>query len=474
MLQSKLGRRIGAAAAAAALLMGGLTTLTAAPAQAAQTPTIVTSPGSWPDAPATGITKTFAVMSSPSWMWQVMSTSYWISAKQITAGVLGTPNAVQVTVSPNTSAASRSGYVDLAGYDSFSNRYVYAGTIQVTQAGSSGLTVSDTSWVNSKPYAATWTTHVQSNTSWKVTTPDWITMTSGSMNGSSNVTFSMTANGSSSARSGTITFTTLTQPVATTTIGVVQQGTSAVGSEVNDIPLAGDWNGNGTDTVGLYRPSNQTFYLRNSNTSGGADITTKYGNPGDIPIVGDWNGNGKTSIGVYRPSNATFYLRNNITTNGAGDIVAQYGVIGDKPVVGDWNGDGKTTIGVYRPSNSTFYLRNSNTGGVGDISSWYGNASLTNVPISGDWNGDGKTSIGLWLPRDPSGATSMFYLSNDNRLAAITTWYGDSTVGHVPVVGDWDGNRTTTLGVWSPLIRTFMLTNNNTGGLSQINFTFNV
>ena len=38
-------------------------------------------------------------------------------------------------------------------------------------------------------------------------------------------------------------------------------------------------------------------------------VALTYGNPNDVPITGDWNGSGKTQIGVYRPSNDTFYLR---------------------------------------------------------------------------------------------------------------------------------------------------------------------
>jgi hypothetical protein len=55
--------------------------------------------------------------------------------------------------------------------------------------------------------------------------------------------------------------------------------------------VVGDWDGNGTTTIGLYRPSTNTYYLRNSNSYGAPDITiASWGAPGDIPVVGDWNG----------------------------------------------------------------------------------------------------------------------------------------------------------------------------------------
>jgi hypothetical protein len=54
-----------------------------------------------------------------------------------------------------------------------------------------------------------------------------------------------------------------------------------------DLVVAGDWNGDGVDTVGVYR--NGVFFLRNSNTSGFADLVFAFGIPGDQPIAGDWD-----------------------------------------------------------------------------------------------------------------------------------------------------------------------------------------
>ena len=57
-------------------------------------------------------------------------------------------------------------------------------------------------------------------------------------------------------------------------------------------PLVGDWDGNGTATVGLFNPATSTFYLKNSHAGGVADVVFGFGpaNTGWIPLVGDWNG----------------------------------------------------------------------------------------------------------------------------------------------------------------------------------------
>ncbi|HEV7395021.1 MAG TPA: carboxypeptidase regulatory-like domain-containing protein, partial [Pyrinomonadaceae bacterium] len=166
-----------------------------------------------------------------------------------------------------------------------------------------------------------------------------------------------------------------------------------------DYPLAGDWNGDGIDTVGIYRDG--VFYLRNSNTTGPADVPPiRFGDPTDQPVVGDWNGDGVDTIGIYR--NGTFYLSNS-NTQGALVFTVTFGNPGDVAIAGDWDGDGIVTIGVFRPSNGLVYLRNSNTTGNSDLDFVFGNAD--DKPVAGDWNGDGIDTIGIYR-------NGTFFLSN--------------------------------------------------------------
>ncbi|MCE7949327.1 MAG: hypothetical protein DYG88_18055, partial [Chloroflexi bacterium CFX4] len=63
------------------------------------------------------------------------------------------------------------------------------------------------------------------------------------------------------------------------------------------------------ETIGIFRPSDSTFYLRNSNTTGPADFSILFGNSSDLPVAGDWNGDGIATIGIYRPSTGEFFLK---------------------------------------------------------------------------------------------------------------------------------------------------------------------
>jgi len=210
------------------------------------------------------------------------------------------------------------------------------------------------------------------------------------------------------------------------------------------------------DTVGVFRPSNGALYLRNTNTTGFANVAINYGLGGDYPVVGDWDGNGTDTIGVYR--NGTFLLRNS-NTLGFANITVAFGAPGDQPIAGDWNNDGVDTIGVYRSSTGTFLLRNTNTPGSADLTFALGNVG--DVGIAGDWNGDGTDTTGVFRP-----SNGVIFLKNTNvtGFADVALNYG--LPGDQPVVGDWDNNGTTTIGIYRNA--RFYLRNSNTNGFANI------
>jgi hypothetical protein len=200
----------------------------------------------------------------------------------------------------------------------------------------------------------------------------------------------------------------------------------------------GDWDGDGERTPGVIRPEEDpafsdrdriplVWYLRNSNDAGPADIVLRFGEATsresfDSPIAGDWDGDGVETIGVVRAERETdsfqWQLRNDNST-GEPDITFRYGSLGgygamapeerrDVPVVGDWDGDGVTTVGVVRedPERGTAHwlLRNEHAGGESDVRFHYGRAD--DRPLVGDWDGDGTETAGVlrdlnrWLLTD--------------------------------------------------------------------------
>ena len=85
-------------------------------------------------------------------------------------------------------------------------------------------------------------------------------------------------------------------------------------------------------TVGLYKPDETKFYLRNAtNAAGAADTTFVYGPSGQelMAVAGDWDGDGKTGVGLYNQATGVWYLRN-ANSSGAADIVFSFGPTGQK------------------------------------------------------------------------------------------------------------------------------------------------
>ncbi len=153
-----------------------------------------------------------------------------------------------------------------------------------------------------------------------------------------------------------------------------------------DRPIAGDFDGDGCDTVSIYRPSEQRFYI--INRLGGdraglpADFSFIFGNPGDKPFVGDFDGNGSDEIGLHRESTGFVYMRHTLTT-GFADTEFFYGDPGDFLVAGDWDGDGVDTPAIYRPSDGNWYLRLSNTQGIADHVIGFGAPNRMFLPLAG-------------------------------------------------------------------------------------------
>jgi hypothetical protein len=203
-----------------------------------------------------------------------------------------------------------------------------------------------------------------------------------------------------------------------------------------EVPVAGDFDGDGIDTIGGYDPATSCFFLRDTNAPGPADQTVCYGPANAIPLIGDWDGDGTDTVGVYRPADGTFLLRNS-NTPGNADIVFQFGGGGPGiiPLKGDWNGDGVDTIGLYIQSTGVIFLRNSNSGGAADVTFTFGAGGPDNLPVTGNFDGVGGDSVGLYI-----NSTGVFFLRNVNASGPADIVYQYGVGGfYTPIMGNWDG-----------------------------------
>ncbi|MBK6312922.1 MAG: hypothetical protein IPF53_01005 [Blastocatellia bacterium] len=212
---------------------------------------------------------------------------------------------------------------------------------------------------------------------------------------------------------------------------IVGLGTSAM------TEIVGDWDGNGSDTIGAFLSSAGAFFLRNSNTGTGADAILSLGPGGSdyVPVVGDWDGNGTETIGVYNTTGGFFFLKNS-NTPGPADVIVSFGPggAGILPIVGDWDGNGTDTIGLFIQSSGAFLLKNSNTPGGADLLFSFGPGGATWYPTSGDWNADNVHSIGVY-----DSSTGTFFLKNTNAGGAADYVFPFAAPGGRPLAGDYNG-----------------------------------
>lgn len=218
-------------------------------------------------------------------------------------------------------------------------------------------------------------------------------------------------------------------------------------ARAGDVGLLGDWNGDGTDTIGVFRRESRRWLLTNDNLNvayrNSDGKTPRYGSSNAHPIVGDWDGDRRDNLGYVTtitdgPRAGQLRWR---TTTGVAKPTTEHSVLfgraGDHPVVGDWNGDGVDTFGVFRPSTSEWLLTDDNV----TVNYRVANGSLPrlgsrgDLAVVGDWDGDGTDSIGVVRTIDDE---AVWFLADvptaPDDFHTITTF---GTAGDTPLVGNW-------------------------------------
>jgi hypothetical protein len=205
------------------------------------------------------------------------------------------------------------------------------------------------------------------------------------------------------------------------------------------------------DKIGIYANGAWVMDL-NGNGSFEGNPTDKYvefGNSLYSPVLGDWMAQSKTSMAIFY--NGLWYVDFNQNRQWDGsvlDLAAGLGGDGWTPVSGDWDGDGTINIGVFNPTSGWWYLDMN-----GDLAwdstndkAYNFGASPNSLPVVGDWNLDGKTEIGVYV--NGYGYWYLDYNGDGAFSPAQDKQIGFGATGFQPVVGDWNGDGRSKIGIF--------------------------
>jgi len=188
-----------------------------------------------------------------------------------------------------------------------------------------------------------------------------------------------------------------------------------------------DFDGDGIDEIAVYNKGTWLITLKNlgwSEATAGSqeEVDQKYrvvtfGAASDLPVPGDYDGDGAVDLAVFVPDTREWKIRQSSNQQ---DVTYQYGNAGQIPVPGDYNGDGTTQLAMYTPANSPqvtgefgIALENKSWSDLA-VSGAYTRFYIGTVgsqPVPGDYNGDGKDDFAVLRAGD--GGASTIWFTND-------------------------------------------------------------
>jgi hypothetical protein len=205
-----------------------------------------------------------------------------------------------------------------------------------------------------------------------------------------------------------------------------------------DYPVVGDYDGDGMSDYAVWQPSLGWRVFPSSTHPTGPGLLTvgsaggNPGNPiiwgttGDIPVPGDYDGDGMTDFAIARPSDGTWQVLPSTNPTGPGSVFHSGMVPGDIPVPGDYNGDGVADWAYWHPADGTWHVTYQ-LANLAYTLQW-GSAALGDIPVARDFDGDWMADPAVW--RSSTGQWFVYQTTNWQGQQPVQQW---GTSGDYPL-----------------------------------------
>jgi hypothetical protein len=198
-----------------------------------------------------------------------------------------------------------------------------------------------------------------------------------------------------------------------------------------------DYDGDGNADLSVFRPSDNTWYIKGSTKN----IFRTWGTAGDVPVTMS-RINGRSEPAVFRPSTGVWYYFNIFPA------ILKWGVDGDIPVPESYGSEVSSAFAVFRPSNSTWYIYYTDQNTMA-----YKFGLPGDIPVPGRYSADSAADLAVFRP-----STGVWHIlrrqdSNPSHDSYMAIQFGQP--GDQPVPGDYDGDGTLDPAIFRPTTGTW-------------------